>query len=248
MKNWVLLRGLMRETRHWGDFAQQLQQQYPQDRIIMLDWPGNGQLNAQISPNRIEQMVQYLRQTLIEQGHQAPYHVIALSLGAMVAIAWAQQAPNELASATLINTSLRPFNRFYQRLRPRNYPQLLRLLFSTAAQQEQIILQLTSNTSIRSQAQLLPQWIAYQQQYPIRRSNILRQLFAALRYRSRLNCPAVPLQLLASQCDQLVSAQCSQTLAQRWQIPLYRHPSAGHDLPLDDAAWVLAHLQLGQPT
>ena len=55
-----------------------------------------------------------------------PLHLLAMSLGAMVAIAWAQRHPGELAGMVLINTSVRPLNPFWQRLRPRAWPVLLR--------------------------------------------------------------------------------------------------------------------------
>jgi pimeloyl-ACP methyl ester carboxylesterase len=47
-----------------------------------------------------------------------------------------------------------------------------------------------------------------------------------------------PTLLLASEQDQLVNVQCSRTLARHWGCSLQLHPRAGHDLPLDDAAWV----------
>jgi pimeloyl-ACP methyl ester carboxylesterase len=52
----------------------------------------------------------------------------------------------------------------------------------------------------------------------------------------------VPTLLLASQTDHLVNVICSTTLAQRWQCALHLHPSAGHDLPLDDGDWVITHI------
>ncbi|MGL4996045.1 MAG: alpha/beta fold hydrolase, partial [Deefgea sp.] len=149
------------------------------------------------------------------------------------------RAPQEIARATLINTSLKPISPFYQRLRPRNYIALLSMLCSTPAKQELLILQLTSNTS---QAATLAQWIQYQQQYPITRVNILRQLWAAATYRAESKPPSVPMQLLSSPHDRLVDHQCSNTLARIWDVPHDIHPSAGHDLPLDDPAWVIAHL------
>jgi pimeloyl-ACP methyl ester carboxylesterase len=48
--------------------------------------------------------------------------------------------------------------------------------------------------------------------------------------------------LLGGQQDRLVNVQCSNTLAQRWHSPLRLHPTAGHDLPLDDAAWVIRQI------
>lgn len=239
MKRWVLLRGLMRESRHWGDFAAQLQNSFPEDQIICLDWPGNGVLHQHRSLSSITEMVRFLQHTLIEQSFPAPYHVVAVSLGAMVAVEWARLAPKDIAHATLINTSLKPINPFYQRLRPSNYATLLAMLFSSPSGQERKILQLTSN---RPHTATLKQWIEYQQQCPIARSNILRQLWAAATYCADATPPLVPLQLLSSQNDRLVDNQCSHTLAQLWHIPHAIHPSAGHDLPLDDPAWVIKHL------
>ena len=239
MKRWVLLRGLMREKRHWGDFPKLLQQRFPEDQIICIDWPGNGALHQQRSLSSIGDMAGYLRQTLIQQGHIAPYHIIAVSLGAMVAVEWARLAPQEIAHATLINTSLNPINPFYHRLRPQNYTRLLSMLLSKTARQERLILQLTSETHPPA---TLAQWIDFQQQYPVSRSNIVRQLWAAATYRTDSTPPAIALQLLSSRHDRLVDMQCSLTLATHWGTEHAIHPSAGHDLPLDDPAWVISHL------
>jgi predicted alpha/beta hydrolase family esterase len=46
--------------------------------------------------------------------------------------------------------------------------------------------------------------------------------------------------VLASVLDHLVSVECSKALARAWQCALILHPSAGHDLPLDDGHWVIA--------
>ena len=234
-RTWVLLRGLMRESRHWGDFIAKAQARWPNDQIITIDWPGNGVLYQQTSLSRISDMVAHIRHTLA--GHSGPYYVLAISLGGMAAVEWCNTYPDEIAACILINTSLRPINPFYQRLRPQSYPDLLRLLFSDAATKEAIILSLTSQSR---PAAALQDWISYQQQYPVARSNILRQLAAAMRYRARK--PKVPLLLLSGGQDQLVSPACSATLAQKWQVPCKVHPLAGHDLPLDDSDWILAEI------
>jgi hypothetical protein len=48
----------------------------------------------------------------------------------------------------------------------------------------------------------------------------------------------VPVLPLAAQQGRLVNVKCSLTLAQRWNCPIRLHPTAGHDLPLDDGVWV----------
>jgi pimeloyl-ACP methyl ester carboxylesterase len=39
----------------------------------------------------------------------------------MVAVEWASRYPQEIARCVLINTSMRPYSRFHQRLRWQNY-------------------------------------------------------------------------------------------------------------------------------
>jgi pimeloyl-ACP methyl ester carboxylesterase len=241
MSTWVLLRGLMREARHWGDFPTQFQQSLGAQQLVTLDFPGNGSLHAQQSASSVADMALHCQAQLKQLGYQPPYHVLALSLGAMVAVEWSQQNPEELERLVLINTSLAPCNPFYHRLRPANYPALIRqLLFGSAAQREQLILRLTSTRS-RTENQkllLLQQWTAYARECPITRANILRQLRAATSYRALSTTPSVPSLLLAGQQDQLVNVQCSLTLAKQWGSAISLHPTAGHDLPLDDGDWV----------
>lgn len=240
---WVLLRGLMREQRHWGGFPAQFQAAV-RAPVVCLDFAGNGSQHDKTSASSVPAMLQDLRKQLKEQGHQPPYRVLALSLGAMVAFEWASHYPAELEKVVLINTSLAPYNPFYHRLRPANYVALIRfLLAGSLAQRERLILRLTSQQSGSECADaIVEQWVAYARECTITRGNILRQLFAAASYRAAAGTPAPPLLLLGGQQDQLVNVQCSITLAQRWQSQLRLHPTAGHDLPLDDAAWVIAQI------
>lgn len=108
MRPWILLRGLMRETRHWGEFPQVLATYLPTAEIVMLDLPGNGSLHLRRSPDYVHDMVEACRGQLQERGIAPPYNLLALSLGAMVACDWATRHPDEIEKAVLINTSLRP--------------------------------------------------------------------------------------------------------------------------------------------
>jgi pimeloyl-ACP methyl ester carboxylesterase len=239
---WILLRGLTRESGHWGSFVSQFAQAMPGCRVIALDLPGNGSLHAQRSPADVQGMVAHCRTALAQMGIHEPVGVLGMSLGAMVAVAWAHAHPAEVSALVLVNTSLRPFSPFYQRLQPHTYAPLLRLVLlgATAEQWEHTILRITSNTGL---TEVLPHWLTLRAQHPVARRNALRQLLAATRYRAPATPPRQPVLLLASELDGLVSPQCSATLAARWQCSLQRHPTAGHDLPLDDAPWVLAQIQ-----
>lgn len=235
---WVLLRGLAREQRHWGAFPDLLRGALPGSDFLALDLPGNGQLHRQPSPGRVEAMAQWVHGELARRNVAPPCHVLALSLGAMVAVAWAHAHPRDIAALVLINTSLRPYNRVTQRLRPA----ALRILATLAdggdaGAYERAVLGLTSNRADAAAA-VLADWTAWRRDSPVSGANALRQLWAAARYRAPLAPPAPPLLLLASRTDRLVDPACSRTLAQRWHCPLVEHPDAGHDLPLDDGPWV----------
>jgi pimeloyl-ACP methyl ester carboxylesterase len=241
MTTWVLLRGLMREARHWGEFPMLFQNTLGAQNIIALDFPGNGRLHTQASPNSVADMANYCHTRLMQLGYAPPYNVLALSLGAMVAVAWSERYPSELEKMVLINTSLSPCNPFYHRLRPANYPALIRhLLFGSAVQRESLILKLTSSLASDTERKpaILEQWTAYAREYPITRANILRQLHAAAGYRASRATPSAPVLLLAGQQDRLVDVKCSLMLAHHWGCAIRLHPTAGHDLPLDDGVWV----------
>lgn len=231
----------MRETRHWNDFPELFQDMSGAQHVVALDFPGNGRLHAQTSATRVVRMVDYCHAELCKQGYPPPYNLLALSLGAMVAVAWNERYPAELGNMVLINTSLSPYNPFYHRLRPENYSALLRhLLIGSAIQRESLILELTSSIASHSEHHqaILDQWIDYARECPITRANILRQLQAAVNFHAAPVPPSVPVLLLAGQQDRLVNVACSLTLARRWNCAIRLHPDAGHDLPLDDGMWV----------
>ena len=246
MTTWVLLRGLMRDARHWGEFPRVFQNGTNAPNVVTLDFPGNGSLHAQASPSSVAEMAENCRAQLRQLGYAPPYRVLALSLGAMVAVEWSAQHPEEIEKMVLINTSLAPYNPFYHRLRPANYAALAGfLIYASNAQRERLILRITSkrNRTPQEQFALLKEWIAYAQTCPVTRANILRQLRAAIFYRAAPTAPPVPVLLLAGKQDQLVNVKCSLKLAQRWNYAIELHPTAGHDIPLDDGVWVTQQVQ-----
>ena len=240
----MLLRGLTRESRHWGRFALQLGAAFPGAPVICLDLPGNGKLNAMESPPSVEAMADWCHAEIARLGIAVPCRVLAMSLGAMVAVAWAQRHPGDAAAAVLINTSLRPFSPFHHRLRPHNYLRLLRLFGAKPNERdlETAILEMTTRLQPQPAA-TIDAWLEWRRENPVSRRNALRQLLAATRYRAPRQRPLDRLLLLASARDALVDTRCSLQLAAQWNAHIIVHPAAGHDLPLDDAAWVLERLR-----
>lgn len=238
---WILLRGWTRESRHWSMFPAQLRAALPEAEPIALDLPGSGELRDHRSPASIAPMVAHCRETLRARGIAAPYGLLGLSLGAMACVEWAARHPAEIRGAVLINTSLRPFSAFHERLRPESYATILRLaLFERDVRaREAAILRLTS---AGGGAEVLDAWTRIGRERPVSRANVLRQLMAAASYRAPRTPPQVPLLVLASAHDRLVDPECSRRLAQCWGTAFAQHPRAGHDLPLDDGAWVAARV------
>lgn len=241
---WILLRGLTRSAAHWGSFTQSFADAFAQAQVVTLDLPGNGTLYAQRSPTHIAELVDFCRSELQRRGHHPPYAVLAMSMGAMVTVHWAQTTPHELMAAVLINTSVRPLNPMFHRLRPANYARILGMLLRRpdVATLEQHILYMTSNHPDRH-AGTHAQWVAERLQHPVSTPNTLRQLLAAARFKAAAAAPTCPVLLLGSAHDNLVDIRCTQTIARQWNCASAVHPSAGHDLPLDDPQWVVEHVR-----
>lgn len=240
---WIFLRGLTREAVHWGGFPGAFQAAMPGAQVLMLDLPGNGHWHARQSPLTVAAMVQACRAELAQRGITGPYHLLAMSLGAMVATEWARSAPAEVQGCVLINTSFGNFSPFYRRLRPRNWAPMVRgvLLAGGPREAEATVLRLTSNRAAERLA-VVDAWVAARQARPVSGVNALRQLVAAARFRAPRTRPLERMLLLCSTRDGLVSSRCSEAIARAWDCPLVLHPWAGHDLPLDDPVWVAAQV------
>jgi pimeloyl-ACP methyl ester carboxylesterase len=241
------LRGLTRGSWHWGSFIAQFETLVPQAKVIALDMAGNGARFAEQSHSNVAAMVEDCRSQLCQMGLAPPYHLFALSLGGMVAVQWAYQWPEEVQRMVLVSTSMRPLNPFYERLRPANYLALATLLAggASALRWEREILRMTTQ---HPQHDVLQEWVRLRERNPVSAANALRQLMAAASFRlpgaKGLGRGTKEVLLLAGQGDRLVSAKCTLALAKYWNCKAVLHPTAGHDLPLDDGPWVAAQTRL----
>ena len=237
---WVLLRGLTREARHWESFKNQFEERLAPDTVTALDLPGNGEFYQLPSPMSVSAMVDFARQQLLKLGDKPPYKLLAMSLGGMVATSWAERYPDEVDRLVLINTSMRPISGMTDRLRLRNWPQLglLAARWQDADHAERTIHQLTCNQTAQRDEDLM-QWRQIRKSAPVSSANALRQLLAAAQFTCAEQTPRCPALVLSSGADQLVNPVCSTQLAKAWQAEHRSHPWAGHDLPHDDAQWLV---------
>lgn len=243
MTTWVLLRGLGREAGHWGGFVQCLGAALAEgDALVPLDLPGAGLARGMASPSTVPAITAACRHALALRGARPPFRLVAMSLGAMVAIQWAHDAPVEVAGCALINTSLRGLSPLRDRLRPRNYGGLLRLALPglSALEREHRVLAMTSSRP-DLHAHVPLEWARIAQARPVSRATVARQLLAAARFAAP-GPPPAPTLILASMGDGLVAPRCSERIAGKWGVPIRMHGEAGHDLPLDDPDWVVRQL------
>ena len=242
--NWILLRGLARESAHWGAFVPLLQAAFPNAQITLLDLPGTGRFYRNASPGTIQAITDNVRNQALAQGLiQQPVTLLALSLGAMVAWEWMRRYPDDICGATLMNTSFADLSPFYQRLRWQSYKDFIALVMTRDVyQREAKILQLTGNRRDQDN-QTIPAWGKIQSERPVSLKNSVRQIIAAASFRPGDIKPQQPVLLLNGSGDRLVSPVCSAAIQKKWSLQLRRHPWAGHDLTLDDGAWVVLQLQ-----
>lgn len=234
---WIFLRGLVRESAHWDKFPQQFERSIPGASVILVDLPGNGRHHKIPSPTSLAKVTDFVRAEC--RGH-GPAFLFSISMGSMVALDWAARYPAEVRGAVLINTSVKGVSPLTQRLRREAWGPLGKLICTASTEaRERGILKLTANTAIAGDAEVLKARVRAYEDRPVSRANVFRQLIAAATFDPPREMPKVPLLLLCSEADRLVHPACGEAIARVWKLSRKVHPTAGHDLPLDDPMWTI---------
>ncbi len=236
----------MRESRHWLDFPAYFTTHVRAHdgrptEVVLLDLPGFGTENDGVVPDTIDGFVDDCRRRL--RPHVRPDEklgLLAVSLGGMVALNWLARYPEDFSCGVIVNSSLGDISPVWQRMRPSNWPVIVRAPFLSPLARERLLLSRT-----RHQGDLDADARRYAEiatQTPPKKAHAIAQLRAAIRAKSPRSID-VPTWILASHGDDLVSWRCSQAIADRLSLPLKLHTAegihaAGHDLPLDQPAWV----------
>lgn len=239
-EKWIFLRGLTRGTIHWGRFIEIFKTTYPEVEMEFLDIPGNGDSFLEETPVNPRVVITYLssKSRFVKEGSQ--FHLCGISLGGMVALKWAELYPLQIQSVTVINCSLAQSSDFFERLNPKNYFKIIETILSkNKFIQEQLILSITSNEQIQNES-YLKSFATYSMSHPISKKNFIRQLILAKNI--RINSIKVPLKVICSINDRLVSHKCSEAIAKEFNGYLIVHQTAGHDLPLDEPEWLVKNL------
>jgi pimeloyl-[acyl-carrier protein] methyl ester esterase len=237
-KHFYLIRGLIREARHWANFPQEILKLHPDAKLTTIDIPGAGDFFQEPSPLTIKKMVEQMRQSYLK-AHQVDEEsiLVAISLGGMISAQWMKAHPEDFNKAILINTSYGGVSPFYKRIRMTAFSHLLSVFAMKGREKEAHILKLVTNhTSIFDKT--LDLWEGIQKERPVSVSNTLRQLTAAATFRIGKFKPLIPVLILGSTEDRMVSVDCSRAIARLWNAKIEEHPTGGHDLTADDPEWV----------
>lgn len=237
----VLIRGLARGNAHWLDFPERLKASFPNSNIECLEIPGNGDRNSEMTPLDPLIVIHDFRRTIFQK-YRAPICLIGVSLGGMLALKWAEEFPNDIQSAFILNSSLGQISNPFLRLRPAAYGAVFSSLFAqNKMSREKNILNLISNLKSRDEITIQKfGYIANKNSTNI--SNFFRQLILANAIRI-LGKPKSEIFVLTSKDDKMVSYKCSIAIADFLSAPYFVHQTAGHDLTLDDPDWVIAKIQ-----
>lgn len=232
---WYLIRGLARESRHWYGFGDQFARTTG-TVIQSLDLPGAGTRRDETCPLTIANIAKRL--PLPKDGQVG---VIGISLGGMVALETARAWSDVVSHVVLINASsnLSPLT---DRMSTRGMTSFFRALCqSSPKEREQLLYELTISAPPSVIEEYATRGAAISSSAPMRRTNALRQLLAAARYLPKpvsAHCLVI-----AGERDRLVSPACSGALAAFLRSPILVHPTAGHDIPLEDPNWLVSRIQ-----
>jgi pimeloyl-[acyl-carrier protein] methyl ester esterase len=243
--NWLLLRGLGREQRHWRDFPAALAACVGSGRVHLLDVAGVGTQHRRLPRPSIHWLARDVARRLpkLPAGADERWSLLGLSLGGMLCLELCALLPDKVQQAVIINASSR-LTQASARLRPAALPRLLQLLYARDAERrEQLLLELTSSLPLAERMRHAELAASFVGDAPVRSLALINQLLAAARF----SPPAAPrvrarLLFLASRNDALVNPVCTRALARYYGASSAEHPSAGHDLPLDAPLWLRERL------
>ncbi len=242
--NILLLRGLVRERRHWMGFDSFLESKFPNARVFSLDLPGMGTEWGRPCPHSVENIMEDLRRRWLSinaEGGENPWILISLSLGSMTGLKWVECYPKDFKKIVIINSSASNLSAPYKRLNLKMIPRFLQLLLQKdIVERERHIIEFT--TSLQKDIEgLAKTWALWATEKPLAFRVLVNQLYAAAVFRAPDKIP-IPILVLVSEGDKLAHPSCSRLLAERYKAPLESHISAGHDLCLDAPEWVAEKL------
>lgn len=264
----ILLRGLMRDSRHWNGLAQRLES--CGHKVITPDTLGNGNLSTASSPLNIEQYGesvwqqvnqalarkgQYSRQNALPQSGQQQTHerviLVGLSMGGMVALAMAKQFPQRVLHLFIINSSAANLSPWYLRFQ---FKPLMKALWQCqkGTNDQGQSLNLLESLVIRytslhrgDDVELIARWSEWRKQHHTSLLNGFRQLLACARFKAPElhELTEVAISVVSGKQDRLANPLCSEVLGEFYGCSVESMDHCGHDISLDQPQALIELLQ-----
>jgi pimeloyl-ACP methyl ester carboxylesterase len=234
---WILVRGLARESGHWGAFVPALARALPDANVLPLDLPGVGTRLHEPWPGSIGEAMERIRAD-VPSGR---VHLLGLSLGGMIVMEWAARHPDEVAGVVVGASSAGDLAPFWKRMRPRGLAQitLAAMTRDSASRQGRIVRTIINRRELWDET--TAEWTRIERERPVTFATVRGQILSASRWRAPKTLE-VPSLFLVGRRDNLVHPDCSRQLASRFGARLAEHPDAGHDLTTDACEWVIDEL------
>ena len=239
---WLILRGLVREQRHWGPFKEIFEKKLrsidANAEVFALDMPGFGTEVGRNSPLSVDGIVEDLRARWLQLRtiKSEPWGLLAISLGGMVAAHWSHKYPDDFKQIVLVNSSMSGLSPIHHRMIPSNYLNLIKLLLSRdLKEREKGILKMTTNLDLKKIEIQAEKQVSYT--VGVNRLNAVSQIFAAIKFIAPVKIRP-PMLVLVADGDQLVSPRCSDAIARKYDAVICRHPTGNHDLSTDEPQWI----------
>lgn len=237
--NIYLIRGLTRESGHWGDFVNLLESQLPEVKIHLMDLPGAGVYHKTNAPCSFKKMVDFMRKDMIDTINPEEHNIVfATSLSGMLATEWTINYKNDFDGLIMVNSSFKGICSTNERANKSVRGDMLRILLTNnIKKRERLIIKVNSNKS-EMVDKLLDAWVLIQKKRKMSRMNILRQTLAGMRYELKGEKPEIPILIIGSKGDRMVSPSCIEKIHNHFGGDLIWHPTSGHGLPLDEPEWL----------
>lgn len=218
-------------------------QAFPGASVITPEIPGVGAFCHVTSPCAFDEMIHFMRKNHEKDLSGGNNIILAMSLGGMMAKRWSELYPEDFKKIILINTSFKGLNPLFHRLQFLSVLKFFRI-FATLnlRSREKLIIQMVSNNN-KDHNEILKEWEEIQKSAPVSRKSFINQIRAALSFIPKKEKPKGDLLILAAKKDRLCSYKSSLTLHKVWGGSLELHPEGGHDLPIDDPAWLIEKMR-----
>jgi pimeloyl-ACP methyl ester carboxylesterase len=243
VKNLVMLRGLMREKGHWGDFPQRVQEILPGVNVLLVDLPGVGEHARERPPFRLFSMAQEIHEEVKAQtGGEGPTALLGLSLGGMVALEMMGVFEGFYEKVMVVNTSSR-LSPSTKRLRRQVWPSFLKLVTQLQGTKREELLVPHMVNSPEGREQALHVWMRVAKDQKFHPLAPVAQLKAAASFLPPSSLKdSERVLLISSLGDLFVDPSCSELLHKKYGWKHHVHPWGGHDLIWDDPQWLLQEI------